>query len=318
MEQVFISYRSTSYKKLSESGCDVITKGKKCDCQSASFCPVQDCAFKRAAIFANRQDKYKCYIVPPVYMLPPNTLLTPIDFYQHLPLLSNTIFKSDIFVRFELEEDSFWTYLEYELWRRRSMDLSENKYYTVWLDGDGKTNFEGYTFEKMSKNEARLYWRLIYYTSSEHYHLHEWGRYSNCFISICPYCGEITLYSLTALKFMIKSNIRIKCTHCYNSSFSFQFKSRWQNIITYDYRGEINHTRTLTNDFVVSLLLDSNKELLNHLHLICMSYESFPKVYALNAMMSILKDQMKKQFMETYLEMRTYQDGKIVRNKNVI
>ena len=86
MEQVFISYRSTSYKKLSESGCDVITKGKKCDCQSAFFCLVQDCAFKRAAIFANRQDKYKCYIVPPVYMLPPNTLLTPIDFYQHLPL----------------------------------------------------------------------------------------------------------------------------------------------------------------------------------------------------------------------------------------
>lgn len=315
MEQVFISYRSTSYKKLNESGCAVIKNGKKCDCQTAPSCPVQDCAFKRAAIFANKQDNYKCYIVPPVYMLPPNTLLTPIDFYQHLPLLSNNISQSDIFVRFELEEDSFWTYLEYELWRRRSIDLPENNFYTVWLDAYGKTNFKGYTFDNMSKNDARLYWRLLYYTSPDHYHDHEWGRYSNCFISICPNCGEITLYSLAALKYMIKHNIRIKCTHCRNASFSFQFKSHWRNIITYDYHGEIKPTPSLSNEFVISLLLDSNKEILNHIHLICMSYESFPKVYALNAMMSILKDQMKKQFMETNLELRTYKDGKILRMK---
>jgi hypothetical protein len=317
MEKVFVSYRSTPYNKLKESGCRVILDEANCDCQSAPKCPVQDCAFKRAAIFANRQDKYNCYIVPPIYMLPPNTLLAPIDFYRHLPMLDNSILDSDIFVRFEIDEDSFWTSLEYEMWRRRSLKLNDNVYYKVRLDTNGKTNAEKVSFERMTKNEDQLYWRLIYYAQKENYHNTAWGRYANCFINVCPNCGEITLYSIAALKYLINNNIRIDCTHCGNATYLFHLNNRRRFIITYDYFGDINKTHPLSNDLVIRLLLDSKEELLNNIHLICMSHETFPEYIALVVFIADLKNLLKKQLFGSDLEMRTYHNGTIVKKKLV-
>lgn len=308
----FISYRSTPYSQLLEAGCNVVTNNGKCDEHTALECPVQDCAFKRASIFAQRQE-YDCFLVPPVYMLPPNTILTPLSFYQNLPLLQNTISKSDSFIRFEITEDSFWTNLELEFWRKRSMGLQDNVYYNVWLDETGQTQFESKTFPAMSKSQADLYWRLLHYTSNEHKFDHAWGRYYDCHICTCPNCGRITLYSKAALDHLINNHLAIPCSHCHDSSFTFKYKSKWRDLITFDYRGDRNTIKPLSNDFIISLLLDSKKEILNQIHLICMSHETFPTMIAMTAVLVLLKNMLMKYILGSHLELRTYQNGTIIK-----
>lgn len=311
-KNVFISYRSTPYTQLVAQGCKVVNNNEKCNCDIALKCSVQNCEFKRASIFARKQT-YNCFLVPPIYMLPPNTILTPIDFYQNLPLLQSLISKSDIFVRFEISEDSFWTNLEFDFWRKRSIDLQDNICYNVWLDEDEETQSEALSFPSMSKNKAYLYWRLLHYTSNEHKFDHEWGRYSNCFICTCPNCGRISLYSLNALNYLIKKDLTIRCTHCHEASFSFNIKSKWRNLITFDYQGNHNPTTPLSNDFIMNLLLNSKKEVLDQIHLICMSHETFPKMIAMTAAPQLIKDIIKKHITGTHIELRTYKNGEIIK-----
>lgn len=81
--EAFISYRSPSYTQLKENNCKLLN-GEICNKQTAPNCHFRGCSFRRASIFANRQD-FNCNIVPPRAMLPHDVLLTPKDFFKFCP-----------------------------------------------------------------------------------------------------------------------------------------------------------------------------------------------------------------------------------------
>ena len=145
-ESVFISYRSTPYSELRRCGCSVVHDKGKCDCKTAINCDILHCSFRRAAIFANRQT-YKCYIVPPTFMLPPESLLRVSDFFEKSHELFNLISNCDVFVRFEIDEDSIWTDLEMRFWKRHSLRKNENRYYEIQLGSHNETEWEENTFK---------------------------------------------------------------------------------------------------------------------------------------------------------------------------
>lgn len=53
--EAFISYRSPSYTQLKENNCKLLN-GEICNKQTAPNCHFRGCSFRRASIFANRQD----------------------------------------------------------------------------------------------------------------------------------------------------------------------------------------------------------------------------------------------------------------------
>jgi hypothetical protein len=305
MEKVFISYRSTNAEQLFRNGCPVLRQGSTCDCLKAEHCSVGDCEFKRVAIFANRQ-KYDCKVVPPMFMLPPHTILSPMGFYKNLRELKRLISVSDIFVRFEIQEDSYWTTMELEIWKVYS---HHNRFFNVWLDQTGATSYNEQLFKEISKDEKRYYQRLLFYTDVDNWHTHAWGRFSDCFINVCPNCGKLTLFSDKALEHLICIQGKIHCTHCNNAQFEFTHVKGAGGLVRYKYSGDYHFSNILFPEIVNTILLNSKFDELKDMHLICMSYESFPDKIAMIKAGSILIDEVKKVLTNGgTLELRTFQD----------
>lgn len=304
-DTIFISYRSTTYRELDRCGCKVIHDKVECNRQTAINCDVLHCSYRRAAIFANRQ-KYRCYIVPPTYMLPPESLLRVSDFLEKSPQLYNLISNSDIFVRFEIEEDSIWTELELKFWERHSLRKDTSRYYEIGLNNQGETECEEVLFRPMGKDYSILLDRLIYYTRDENRFDHAWGAYSSCFISVCPNCGEITLYSPMAIKYLIKNSCGINCTFCHEGNFYQQYVSKGEFLISCEYIGPKSQITSLDVETIISFLLDSNKVILENVHLICLSHESFHERIPMVQMLTGMTDYMKKCVTGTDIELRTY------------
>ena len=323
MEKVFISYRSTNAEQLFQNGCPVLCYGSICDCSKAEHCPVATCKFKRVAIFANRQ-KYECKVVPPMFMLPPHTILRPMDFFGNLHFLSHMIFSSDIFVRFEIQEDSYWTSMELELWKMHSHELHENRYFNVWLDENGVTLFKEFSFNEIEFSHCGIlpspyYERLLYYTQPSNWHYHAWGRLSDCFINVCPNCGKITLYSTKALKQLINNRLQISCTHCNNASYEFHYVNEEKNIIRYTYHGDYHYSSLIVPELVNSILLKSKFEELSDMHLICMSYESFPENISMIKAGSIIYGGIKRLITDGgKLELRTFEKNDGIQNATAL
>lgn len=318
MKKVFISYRSTNAEQLFKNGCSVLHDGMDCDCTKAMHCHINNCEFKRVATFANRQ-KYDCLVIPPMYMLPPYTILRPFDFYSCHHKLHNLISNCDIFVRFEITEDSYWTFMELELWQNHAFDIECNLFYDVWLDQSLSTNIKENRFNKIDKNRKRYYERLLYYTQPDKWHYHAWGRLSECYMSICPNCGKMTLYSTKALRCLIDNHIKISCTHCKNATYEYHSVNKEQSIVWCNYIGEQHFSVVLLPEIVNKVLLDSKLDKMNDMHLICMSYESFPENIAMIKVGGMIIDGVKKLLTDgDILEMRTYENGSMKRNNRFI
>ena len=311
MEQknVFISYRSTPYNILRQCGCRVINDEEECNSNKAIRCSVVNCSFRRAAIFAN-SSKYNCYIVPPTFMLPPESLLRVSDFFEKSHKLYNWISCCDIFVRFEIDEDSIWTDLEMRFWKRHSLKKNENRYYEIQLGSHNETEWEEYTFRSIERSQAKFLDRLIYYTQSDHRHDHAWGAYSNCFICVCPNCGGITLYSPNAIKYLISNRYGVNCTFCHKGNFHLRYISKWRFLISYAYDGQTSQIFPLNYTTIINLILGSSKEILKDIHLICMSHESFNELIPMVQMIIGIKDYVKKLATGTDVELRVYDENR--------
>lgn len=306
---VFISYRSTPYNELREYGCRVVHGMGRCDCKMAMNCDVINCSFRRAAIFANKLE-YKCYAVPPTLMLPPESMLRISDFFEKSYDLYNVISKCDIFVRFEIEEDSIWTELELMFWKRHSIRKQWNRCYSISLDEFNEIEVEEIIYNPLDENQARVLDRLVFYTQSEHRYDHAWGAYSNCFICICPSCGEITLFSPSAIRYLISNGIGVNCTFCHQGNFYLDYISERKFQILCDYVGDSSQMKPLSVEMILRLILSSTKDTLSNLHLVCMSHETFTEQVPVVQMAIIIKDYLKKLTAGTDVEYRTYKNDR--------
>lgn len=276
-ESMFISYRSPSYVEREEYNCRTL-RGQKCDLKISQQCPHNNCSFKRAATFALRQ-QYKTLILPPSRMLSPDALLSVSDYLEYCNEIRQYLNAADIFIRFEINHDSFWTLMEEKLWSMK--DRSENNFndtYEIYLDSENMTQSEYFELGPMDNNSRKLYWRILYYLRPENYHLHEWGRYVSCFMLRCPQCGSVTILSKRALKTMMTNNLLLSCPCCGNGKFSFHYK--WgprQPAKVYYEDTEINDINPIEPDDVVDLILDQTKSAPKFFPLVCVKDEHFPK-----------------------------------------
>lgn len=302
MNRAFISFRSTSYKELLENGC-IMVSGKVCNKDNALKCRYERCSFRRAVIFANQQKAIDCFIVPPKFILPPNALLTSFNYFEYLPDIKYIIENSDFFVRFELEEDSFWTEMELNFWKSHCRKTGTKTVIVVTSNG----SISEEKFSPMDKTEAQYYWRLMYYTRKENYHDHAWGRFSNCFVQICPSCGNMTLVSAAALRYMINHNISLVCPHCNINRFSYCYKNK-MGLYFFDCTKETGTRQPIPTEQINELLLKSHKRLLAKSPLVCMSNESFPEQIALIVMIHAIGNWVRKSIVGGHLELRIWID----------
>lgn len=308
--RMFISYRSPSYNELRKNGCKILNS-QECTLQNAAYCSYKKCSFRRAAVFSMRQN-YKTIIVPPLYILSPDVLLSVKDFFRYCPSLQQCIGAADIFVKFEIEKDSFWTLIEENLWRskcyRKNMECIVND---IKLDYEGNTQHRQRYLAAMDKSEFNLYWRLIHYIQPENIHDHGWGKYADCFVQVCPSCGQIFLISLSALKFLYKNDLGLSCPACRCGNFAYHYDWSAKYPVRFNYKGPHNLNTTLDPDLMIRLLLDTNsKAPAEEIPLICLSTESFPDGIAFSQMMGMLADIFRKIVVTGYLELRIYDSNR--------
>lgn len=302
---IFVSFRSTPYRELSHNGCKVVSGGK-CSPKLAISCHYENCSYRRAVLFASQHKNINFIIVPPEYILPPNTLLTAMNYFEYLPDIKQAIESVDSFLRFEIQEDSFWTDMEMKFWKSHCRSKEINSFYTV--SPSGEINKE--LFSPMDKNEAKYYWRLMYYTRRENYHDHAWGTYSNCYIQQCPICGKLLLISRTGLKYLIRNNKGLVCPHCEQNIFTYDKSNK--GLFSFKCSNNSKSVHAIPTRHINDLLLGTDMNLLSYSPLICMSHESFVQQIALTVMFSDLRDFAKKSIKGSHLEIREYdENGKL-------
>lgn len=74
-QTIFVSYRSPAFEDLVMHKCRVLN-GRECTRKSSITCSYKECSFRRASLFASKHINYNFIIVPPVYILNPQDLLT--------------------------------------------------------------------------------------------------------------------------------------------------------------------------------------------------------------------------------------------------
>ncbi len=298
MKKAFISFRSTPYEDLLKNGCKMIL-GESCDASKAHKCSYTNCSYRKAIVFSSCQKKIDCIVIPPKYILPPNTLLTAFNYFEYLPDIKNIIESSDYFIRFEIQTDSFWTEMELNFWKSHCRKIGIRTMYEVSSEG---TVLET-EFLPMDKSEAIFYWRLMYYTRKDTYYDHAWGRFSNTFIQKCPACGNITLISAAALRHLLNNRIALMCPFCNKNEFIYCVNS--VGLYSFDCTGEsdVNHD-PIDTEYINDLLLKSNKKILTRSPLFCMSNESFPEQIPFIVMFTSIKDWVKKSIVGGHLEIR--------------
>ena len=304
---IFVSFRSTPYRDLANNGCKLVS-GEKCSPKQAIICHYENCSYRRAIIFASQHKSHNFIIVPPEYILPPNTLLTAMNYFEFLPDIKQAIESVDSFMRFEIDKDSFWTDMELNFWKSYCRGQNVNTFYTVSFDGERDKKL----FSPMDKNEAKYYWRLMYYTRRENYHDHAWGTFSNCFIQQCPICGKLLLISRSALKNLIKNNNGLVCPHCNQNTFMYYRNNR--DLYSFKCSKNSEPLYVIPTKHINDLLLGTDKHVLSDSPLICMSHESFVQQIALTVMWNDLKDLAKKSISGSHLEIRECDEsGKITK-----
>lgn len=307
---VFISYRSPSYDQLKENNCKLLN-GKICNKQTAPDCSFKMCSFRRASIFANRQD-FNCNIVSPRAILPHNVLLTPKDFFKFCPALKHLIARHDAFVRFEIDNnkqnDSFWTNVELDFWKIACNNKKlSHVYYNVNLDQEEKTNWVSVEFSPISNERIKLYSKImVFIEPSPHSPESAWGRYANCFIQICPNCKNIFLLSIKALKYLSKNRKQICCPYCQKGKYLYTFHEWGYYPVTYNYSGKKNLYTSISPDMMIKLLLDEHKKSPRNYALICMNIESFPIGIPLIQLGGLFIDMLKKITFDGTLEVRFF------------
>lgn len=308
--EAFISYRSPSYTQLKENNCKLLN-GEICNKQTAPNCHFRGCSFRRASIFANRQD-FNCNIVPPRAMLPHDVLLTPKDFFKFCPDLKHTIANHDTFIRFEINKneqiDSFWTNIELDFWKIACANKKlPTMYYDIYLDEEEKTKANPIHFNSISKERIRLYNRIIVFIEPQPLSAESgWGRYANCFIQVCQNCNHIFLLSIKALKHLSKNNQEICCPYCQKGKYIYTFHNWGKFPITYNYSGEKNPYASISPDMMINLLLDNSKKAPHDHILICMNAESFPTGIPIIQMGGLFVDIFRNIVINGNIEMRVY------------
>lgn len=287
---LFISYRSPSYDNLKKNNC-ALQNGGICKYGNPTFnhCTYTNCTYKRAAYYAkslvDSGQISSWYIMPPQAMLPPNVVMTPIDFMELLPDLSDILNRCNCFLRFCINEsgDSFWTLLEMEIWRRyQSANNRIPQEYSVLSDTSGNYKMKGpFNLAKMGENGIRLYARIKVYIIPQAMSAgHFWGRYArSILIQQCHSCGCVFGVSAKAFRFLQERRLSIQCPKCNKSGFKYntaQDKIR-KYPFRYSFSGERNLISPLHPDTMIDLLLDNTKYCPKDIPLFCMSKEEFPK-----------------------------------------
>lgn len=305
MKKAFVSFRSTPYNDLLKNGCKMIL-GESCDANKALKCPYTDCSYRKAVVFSNYQKYIDCYIIPPKYILPPNTLLTAFNYFEYLPDIKNIIESSDYFIRFDIQTDSFWTEMELNFWKSHCRKTGANTIFEV--SSEGKVSET--EFSPMDKSEATFYWRLMYYTRKDTYGDHAWGKFANTFIQKCPTCGKTLLISTEALRYMLRNEMTLVCPHCKANKFTYYKNSIGLCSFKYTGGNDITH-EPIPTEYITDLLLKSKKSLLAQTPLLCMSNESFPEQIPFIVMFTSIKDWVKKSIVGGHPEIRVCVDNDI-------
>jgi len=272
---MFISYRSPSYEEREKYGCLTLL-GYTCDSKACESCAFKNCSYRRACIFAKRQS-FRFIIVPPSRILAPDAILSVSDFLEYCNELKDSITVADIFVRFEITHDSYWTLMEKELWAMQNHEHKEyNDSYQVSLDLNGTPLSEYYPIESMDNNKHDLYWRLLYYLRPENRHNHAWGRFASSFMLRCHKCGHVTIMSARALKTMTKYNLQLSCPWCNDGRFTFHYEWGPAQPAKVFYDGIPNkEILPLAPDDVINLLLDNSHKTPQKYPLVCVKGEIF-------------------------------------------
>ena len=127
---------------------------------------------------------------------------------------------------------------------------------------------------------------------------------------VCPNCGGITLYSPTAIKYLISNRYGVNCTFCHKGNFHLRYISKWRFLISYAYDGQTSQIFPLNYTTIINLILGSSKEILKDIHLICMSHESFNELIPMVQMIIGIKDYVKKLATGTDVELRVYDENR--------
>lgn len=305
MEQIFISYRSPKYEDLKKNKCRVVL-GQKCDGNLALSCKFENCSYRKAIIFANSYSQYKSVVIPPTYILDPKDLLRVFDFMSYTPQLYYSIMNSDYFIRFDIENDSYWTKMELDFWKMKCLKKSWSKYLVASSCSDGNFNLSEESFTPLTKNDYELYWRMVYYIQPEHKFDHAWGKYANCFLQRCPNCGNHWLLSIKAIKYLSDNRLAYSCPFCHGGNFSYTY-DKSLHPVEFNYSGKENIYKVLEPKFIRDLLLDCNsKAPKNSIPLICMSKEKFHDGIAILVYLELLDSLYKVFSGYGELEIRQY------------
>ncbi|MCM1140608.1 MAG: hypothetical protein NC453_18715 [Muribaculum sp.] len=201
------------------------------------------------------------------------------DFLEYCNELKDYISRADLFIRFEIAKDSYWTLMEKALWAMKDRSQKDyNDSYEIYLNKNECTQSKFYPIEAMDKNKHDLYWRVLYYLKPENRHIHAWGRFSLCFMLRCHKCGHVTVISRKALKTMTKFNLQLACPWCDEGKFTFHYKWGPAQPAKVFYDGISNKDiLPLTPDNIIDLLLDNSHKTPREYPLICAKGEAFPE-----------------------------------------
>lgn len=306
MGHIFVSYRSPIYEDLVRNKCKIL-QGGECTPEISKSCSFKDCSYRKACIWRSQYPDYDIVIVPPTYILNPKDLLTVFDFIRYCPELYKAIRSANQFVRFGIENDSFWTEIELYFWKMHCFKWKINpEALTVKSEIDGTYSMTKSTFTPFTKNDYDLYWRMVYYIQDEHKFDTIWGKYANCFVQKCPNCGNNLLLSPKAVNYLIANNIKYTCPFCREGHFSYKYNGG-KHLVACNYNGPESDYKKMSPDFIVSLLLDSHrKSPKNSTPLICMSRETFRDKIAILVYVELVDLLVKKVIGYGDLEMRVF------------
>lgn len=305
---MFISYRSPSIDDREYYNCKTL-RGVECTLNNCLSCNYHNCSFRRAVIFAKRQT-YRTIIIPPSRMLAPDALISVSDFVEYCTELEDFISRANLFIRFEIEKDSYWTLMESMLWSMKSNRLHVNDTYEISLNNE-ETQSRTIEIPTMESGNRKFYWRILYYLRPENRHNFAWGRYSDCFLSRCPCCGNITILSRRALKIIGEYNIKLSCVYCGEGFFSYSYKWGPKQPAKVHYSGlQGGNIEAVEPDDVITLLLDKTKMAPENYAIICSENETFSEGIPMSKLFNMAYNQV---VCKKNLELRYYRNKTLVR-----
>ena len=288
----FISYRTGTLSSSMKENCAIFWGGD-CNRKNRMYekCKQIECSYRQCnalrKLLIDEGVTDDCFIMPPSAILPPNVALCVLDFFEQMISIYDVMYKTDSFIRFNIAEhnDSFWTLLEREIWRRHNSNPVE---FHVNPNNDNSVGFEGpCELTPMSKSGITVLTRIRSYIINEPKSAgHFWGRYTRSTVVVkCTSCSTHYLISRRVAKHLIENKLHLFCQSCGKAKFEFS-KTPFDHLdvnvskgwsLFYQCISEYctDTVSPLDTDRMINVLLDDSNICPEAFPLICFHSESF-------------------------------------------